>query len=239
MNIPPMIAEAEIRAEIARELVAVAPAGWVRIVFSAASVGGATDVLVTAELENGGDRSLAAPSGTALPLSRLRRALYEQDRGTWFSMELIVTSDGAAEATYDYDDEPREFVGLIPRLWLADQEKFPRSLENRPEWLRAKLAEAGDEEKGPDLGRLVAVGTELWRRMVPADAPLVHREVPAIGGVAVSHAVRGGGTIYVGSDEGVLFSSSSATEDQSVEVFASGRRTPWEHFRPADSGRRR
>ncbi|WP_156761682.1 hypothetical protein [Microbacterium karelineae] len=238
-NVPPMIAEAERRAAIAQELVAAAPEGWARVVLSAASVGGATDVLVTVVLEDGDSRSIGAPSGIALPLSRLRRVLYEAGRGTWFSMELVVSSGGAAEASYDYDNPPRKFAALVPHLWLADQKRFPRSPENRPAWLQAKLAEAGFVEEGPDLDRLVAVGTELWRRMVPPDAPLTHREVPEIGGVAVSHAVRGGGTIYVGPDEGVLFSSSSATADQSIEVFRTGRRTPLEHFRPAEPRRAR
>ncbi|WP_105565735.1 hypothetical protein [Microbacterium halophytorum] len=209
---PPMIVEAELRAAIAAELVAVAPAGWVRIVLSAASVGGVTDALVTAELAGADDRSLAAPSGTAIPLSRLRRALYRRDRGTWFSMELVVGSDGSAEAKYDYDNPPRDFAALVPRLWLADQQRFPRSPEHRPDWLHAKLMALGSGRTPPvgsslvddtlteaaRFGERLAFGTGLMpsrplrdRIVELSDGEVGYAVIPTEGGFELQFASRG------------------------------------------------
>lgn len=80
--------------------------------------------------------------------------------------------------------------------------------------------------------RLIEVGVGYWRRMVAADAPLGVQLLPEDDAVVVSHAVRGGGRIYVASDESVLFAASSAPPHEALEVFRSGRRTPPEQFRP-------
>ncbi|WP_349828636.1 DUF4303 domain-containing protein [Brevibacterium litoralis] len=85
----------------------------------------------------------------------------------------------------------------------------------------------------PGEEHLLGEATRLWHRMIPADEPLAHRVVPRIGGVAVSHMVRGGGTIYVGPDLGALFAASGTPEERAAEVYLSGRRTPIEHFRSA------
>ncbi|WP_309063802.1 hypothetical protein [Streptomyces sp.] len=86
----------------------------------------------------------------------------------------------------------------------------------------------------PDQQRLIDVGVGYWRRMVPADAPLGVEILPDDDAVVVSHAVRGGGRIYVAADESVLFAGSSAPPHEAIEVFRSGRRTPSEQFRPRD-----
>ncbi|GAA4771494.1 hypothetical protein [Microbacterium gilvum] len=80
--------------------------------------------------------------------------------------------------------------------------------------------------------RLIEVGVGYWRRMVAADAPLGVQLLPEDDAVVVSHAVRGGGRIYVAPDETVLFAASSAPPHEALEVFRSGRRTPPEQFRP-------
>ncbi|MFJ6994680.1 hypothetical protein [Streptomyces sp. NPDC003090] len=88
------------------------------------------------------------------------------------------------------------------------------------------------DEATPDQRRLIDVAVEYWRRMVPRDAPLAVELLPEDGVVVVSHAVRGGGRIYVASDESVLFAASGAPPHEAIEVFRSGRRTPPGQFRP-------
>lgn len=82
--------------------------------------------------------------------------------------------------------------------------------------------------------RLIDVGVACWRRMVSEEAPLGVELLPDDDAVVVSHAVRGGGRIYVAADESVLFAGSGAPPHEAIEVFRSGRRTPPEHFRPRD-----
>lgn len=82
-----------------------------------------------------------------------------------------------------------------------------------------------------DQQRLIDVAVGYWRRMVPEDAPLGVEVLPDDDAVVVSHAVRGGGRIYVASDESALFAASAAPPHEAIEMFRSGRRTPPEQFR--------
>ncbi|MGW8483804.1 hypothetical protein ACWGJP_11765 [Microbacterium sp. NPDC055903] len=88
-----------------------------------------------------------------------------------------------------------------------------------------------------DQQRLIDVGISHWRRVVAEDAPLTVEPLPDDGAVVVSHAVRGGGRIYVAADETVLFAGSGAPPHEALEMFRSGRRTPFEQFRRRESGR--
>ena len=75
-------------------------------------------------------------------LGRLREASYRPGAGTWFSVRIVVTSDGAATAEYNYDKEPDFGLGGIdPIAYVTDQEKFPRDETKQPEWLKERLAE--------------------------------------------------------------------------------------------------
>ncbi|WP_105565738.1 acetate and sugar kinases/Hsc70/actin family protein [Microbacterium halophytorum] len=145
-NEPPMIAEMRLRSEMAEEFASAAPDGWSRIEHSISSVGSVTDTSTAVTLTNGETALLDPPRAVVLARRELRRAMYEPERGTWFSMELVVTREGTAETTYNYEGEPWSHTPIGPQRWLADQKKFPRSPENRPDWLRAKLADAGYED---------------------------------------------------------------------------------------------
>ncbi|WP_166409129.1 T6SS immunity protein Tdi1 domain-containing protein [Labedella phragmitis] len=96
----------------------------------------------------------------------------------------------------------------------------------------------GEGRPTPDQQRLIDIGVGYWRRMIAADAPLGYTLLPEDDAVVVSYAVRGGGRIYVATDGSALFTYSSAPPHEALEVFRSGRRTPPEHFRPADGTRR-
>ena len=67
--------------------------------------------------------------------------MYRPGAGTWFTFTLEITPDGQASSSFDYDDEP-DIPELDPTVYLTDQERFPRDLENQPEWYKGRLAEA-------------------------------------------------------------------------------------------------
>ncbi|WP_309066565.1 hypothetical protein [Microbacterium sp.] len=139
----PLLAEARLRAEMAQALAAAAPDGWARIRYECSTVGGVADISAVAELLDGSSVAADIPPGLSLVRRRLRAAMYQADRGTWFSMVLTVRRDGAAEATYNYDDEPSWHVDVADREWLTEQRKYPRSPDHRPDWLKRNLARAG------------------------------------------------------------------------------------------------
>jgi hypothetical protein len=146
MNEPPILAEAHLRTEMASALADAAPTAWRELRYTAASVGGVTDIQASAVFDDERVEPLDAPGRVSLLRSKLRTAMYEPGTGTWFSMTLTVTHDGRAEATYNYDEEPWSHVPIVSSAWLADQEKFPRDPEHRPAWLQRKLAEAGHSD---------------------------------------------------------------------------------------------
>ncbi|GAB11463.1 hypothetical protein GOARA_070_00020 [Gordonia araii NBRC 100433] len=61
--------------------------------------------------------------------------------GTWFSAVLRIDRSGAVDGQFDYDSEPEWDAPVDPIAYVADQEKYPRDVENQPDWLKAKLAE--------------------------------------------------------------------------------------------------
>ena len=85
----------------------------------------------------------------------------------------------------------------------------------------------------PTLEPLAARGESLFRQLAAKTGqgmtdPLTF--VPVDDGVAVVRAVRGGGTIFVGPDQTVLYSGSSLSFDDGVRAFRSGMRTAPEKF---------
>ncbi|SEM68583.1 hypothetical protein [Cryobacterium luteum] len=95
---------------------------------------------------------LEAPSGryntpdTPYALDRafkvLRQACYRPGAGTWFSVLVVVQASGAASVEYNYDREVDFSLGGIdPISYVTDQEKFPRNVDQQPEWLKLRLAE--------------------------------------------------------------------------------------------------
>lgn len=85
----------------------------------------------------------------------------------------------------------------------------------------------------PALQPLAERGESLFRQLAAKTGqgmsdPLTF--VPVDDGVAVVRAVRGGGTIFVGPDQTVLYSGSSLTFEDGVRAFRSGVRTAPEKF---------
>jgi hypothetical protein len=72
---------------------------------------------------------------------RLREACYQEGKGTWFGLELTVTSDGEVTARYNYDADPEWTRPIEPTIYVQEQEKYPRDLEHQPEWFRRRLVE--------------------------------------------------------------------------------------------------
>lgn len=96
------------------------------------------------------------------------------------------------------------------------------------------MQEHPDQRPTAAQQRLIDVGVAYWRRMVAEDAPLGIGLLAEDHAVVVAHGVRGGGRIYVASDETVLFAGSGAPPHEALAMFRSGRRTPPEQFRPRE-----
>lgn len=81
-----------------------------------------------------------------------------------------------------------------------------------------------DEPTAVDRSRMIARGREVFSRFTDAtDFRLV--DLPDDLGIALVHAVRGGGIFFVAPDLSVMYSASSQSFDTGLDAFRSGHRT--------------
>ncbi|WP_264029056.1 hypothetical protein [Cellulosimicrobium sp. SH8] len=73
-------------------------------------------------------------------LAELRRVTAPPGLGAWFSVSLTVRAGGAVDASYDFDSEPGFLPPAGPEDFARDLERFPRSVETQPSWLRERLS---------------------------------------------------------------------------------------------------
>ncbi|WP_344621167.1 hypothetical protein [Actinosynnema pretiosum] len=134
--------------QVGVDLVAVVPADWFRIdlkYWGDAQYGHSS---LTVLRRGGTQVAVRLPSTVEPALRELRDLMYEPGRGTWFSMRYTVDPPLEHRALFNYDHDPCWSPGIPASAWVVDQQVYPRSPEHRPEWLRARLAEAEMEGSG-------------------------------------------------------------------------------------------
>lgn len=82
-------------------------------------------------------------------LLKLRREMHTPDTGAWLSVQIEISPQGDGAIKFNYDSEP-PWGSLEPddEAYAEDLKRFPRSLENTPEWLRARLEKVKAIERG-------------------------------------------------------------------------------------------
>lgn len=73
-------------------------------------------------------------------LDELRAVTATAGLGAWFTISLTVRADGEVDASYDADTEPGFLPPAGPADFARDVERFPRSVETQPPWLRERLS---------------------------------------------------------------------------------------------------
>ncbi|VVJ15513.1 Uncharacterised protein [Amycolatopsis camponoti] len=133
------IEQNELLGEIAKTLIEAAPPNWQRLFFEFMSVGKHASVGMAATLENGTRQQVPAPRELSKPLSKLRRGMYADGLGTWYSMDMVIDRPDRYQVRFNRDEEPPFPTPAAPEQYALDQERFPRAPENMPDWFRAKL----------------------------------------------------------------------------------------------------
>lgn len=130
----------EILKELGRIILSKAPQGWARIIYQTDSVIDHSSSDYKVEDENGTNIAGWGPATLGLLLDDLRAGMYQEGKGTWFSMRYTITRPGKFHVEYNYDDDPKI---LFPTGWgfTNDLKYFPRDDEYMHEWLRQKLRE--------------------------------------------------------------------------------------------------
>ncbi len=69
--------------------------------------------------------------------------MYQEGKGTWFSLRCTINSQGGFTVDYNYDQDP-QIVFPTAQGFTNDLKYFPRDDEHIPEWLREKLREEAE-----------------------------------------------------------------------------------------------
>ncbi|MFB4315410.1 hypothetical protein [Actinomadura sp. 21ATH] len=122
-----------------RALRSAAPAGWERLGFEFRATIGIDSVSFEVVDAAGATRTATPPGQAVGKMDELRRAMYRRGKGAWFTARLRVERAGRFSAEFDYDGEPEFTPPLRASAYALDLERFPRSEEHIPGWLRDKL----------------------------------------------------------------------------------------------------
>jgi hypothetical protein len=71
-------------------LVGAAPDGWYRLVFDFMTIGRHVSVAFAARMNDGDVLQIELPTEISKPLPRLRRGMYREGQGTWYSLDLVI-----------------------------------------------------------------------------------------------------------------------------------------------------
>lgn len=147
---PPFMRQREIVDEVAAGMPARVQGDWVRLELDERWLSMYSEADMTVSYADGTTGSSLPPRGTNDLVEELRKLMYQEGVGTWFSATWTVEKGGDgnidADVQFNYDSEPAWDDDIQPGLYGMDLEDFPRSEENIPDWLKALLSEAERKE---------------------------------------------------------------------------------------------
>ncbi len=155
-----------LESRIGLALIDIAPSQWRRVDLRASLTVETQQLQLVVVLEDGREAMASELDGDVQrriieAMVELRRLLYRQGAGTWFSMRLGAKPDTYSVA-YDFHHEPPWQPPLEPGMYLRDLEAFPRDVMHLPDWLRGRLEEA-------QPGRWAGGGVTIVGRMSMED----------------------------------------------------------------------
>lgn len=139
------IEQNELLKEIGIEILDFQPEKGERLVYEDMAVGGYGSSRLTAFYENGNSEKISSPVSIIEPCEKLRHGMYQEGKGTWFSMTYTITRPSSFTVDFNYDEPPKFQIPPTAELYAEDLERFPRDPEHIPDWLQEKLREAGQE----------------------------------------------------------------------------------------------
>lgn len=140
------IEQQEILKEIGGEILGEHPEKGERLVYERMEVAGYGSSILTAEYENGDSEQLDSLVSLLAMCDRLRYGMYQEGKGTWFSMKYVITRPSRYNVEFNYEDRPEYQFAPDSVLYAEDLKQFPRDPENIPEWLQEELRKAEAEQ---------------------------------------------------------------------------------------------
>ncbi|GAA1450926.1 hypothetical protein [Nocardiopsis tropica] len=138
-----LVRQQELVRDMALELVGAAPVGWTSMNYRYDYIGGAaaSENLVT--FESGETKRKRHPYSVSQKAKFLKSEMYEEGKGTWLAMSILVTRPEKFKADFHYDRELGVHpIPPSPESYVFELAKFPRDDDALSDWLREKIAQA-------------------------------------------------------------------------------------------------
>ncbi|WP_243791749.1 TNT domain-containing protein [Saccharopolyspora gloriosae] len=132
-------------------LLQAAPEDWQQITVEYRATGEYQDLLGEVAAQDGGTEPWEPPEELWAIFEHLREGMYRPDVGTWLSALYVVERPSSYRIDINFDAEP-QWQRPLPRAAYADElRRYPRTDDNVPDWMRAKLdaASVPAESAGP------------------------------------------------------------------------------------------
>ena len=124
--------------QIGLALMKAAPPEWEQVRAYYRAAGRYFELSAEVTDQDGQSRPWTAPADTASLFARLRAGMYREGRGTWFNARYQL--DRPSSYNLDFDrDEPQWQNPPPPMAYTDEMRFFPRTDDNVPEWLGARL----------------------------------------------------------------------------------------------------
>ncbi|MDA2805898.1 hypothetical protein [Nocardiopsis suaedae] len=133
--------EKELVEEAVRVLARGLPEGWSEVKFRADALHGYMETYGIVTMEDGGQKEFNGNFVILKVLHDLRVGMYMQDKGTWYSMRILLDGNGKYSVNYNYNYAPRFNVPPTNQTYLEDLKYFPREEEQIPGWLKEMRTE--------------------------------------------------------------------------------------------------
>lgn len=125
--------------EMTKMVLAQVPEGWREIIVDYMTIGKKVNVGGLAVMRNGSTERFRPQRELAPLISELRRGMYTEDGGAWYSFRLGIEPPDTFTIQYNWNEQP-PFPSMPDRdQFVLEQERFPRAEENMPEWFRRGL----------------------------------------------------------------------------------------------------
>ncbi|RCW38806.1 uncharacterized protein DUF4237 [Halopolyspora algeriensis] len=116
-----------------------APEDWQQITVEYRATGEYRDLLGETARQDGSTETWQPPEELLGIFEHLREGMYRPDVGTWISALYIVERPSSYRIDINFDEEPQWQQPLPGAAYVDELRRYPRSEENIPDWMRARL----------------------------------------------------------------------------------------------------
>ncbi|WP_133249871.1 agglutinin cell wall attachment protein [Brachybacterium endophyticum] len=150
-EVPAMIRQGQLTDEIATRIPERVTGDWSRLEFEPRMLSMYSQMRIDVTFSDGTVGYALPPHEVTDLLEELRKVMYQEEAGTWFSSRWVLQKSGSGDidldVTFNFDSEPEWSRPISPSNYALDFEDFPRSSENVPSWLHERIQEAERERK--------------------------------------------------------------------------------------------